>query len=85
MEGLSRKTEVEPRVIFKSITDKICFSVVNEEHGKELVNISGYDLDVSFNLEYMNSVEDVEMAVEGIANLFRELIMDSLLKNKHQP
>ncbi|MDR1090104.1 MAG: hypothetical protein LBL79_03435 [Prevotella sp.] len=78
------KTEREPTVEFKLITDRAVCSIVNDEINKTLVEISGYDLMINFNMEYINSVEDVEAAVNGIADLFRQEIMAKLLEHKKQ-
>ena len=72
----------EPIVEFKSITDRTVFSIINDEIKQTLVEISGYDLLVNFNMEYINSLEDVEAAVGGIGDLFRRIIMDKLLEHK---
>ena len=72
----------EPTITFDLLSDKRVISVVSEEAEKTLVEISGYDLEIKFNMEYINSVEDVEQAVAGIGDLFRDLIMESLLDNK---
>lgn len=74
----------EPTVEFKSISDRIVRSVINEEINQTLVEISGYDLMINFNMEYINSVEDVEAAVDGLGDLFRRIIMDKLLEHKKQ-
>lgn len=72
----------EPTIEFKSISDRIVFSIYNDEIKRTLVEISGYDLLVNFNMEYISSVEDVEAAVSGIGDLFRRIIMDKLLEHK---
>lgn len=78
------KTVDEPHVEFKMITDRSVFNIVNEEIDKTLVEISGYDLQINFNMEYINSIEDVEAAVNGLGNLFRDIIMEKLLEHKKQ-
>lgn len=74
----------EPRVEFKSISDRTAFKIINDSINENLVEISGYDLQINFNMEYINSIEDVEAAVDGIGNLFRQIIMDKLLEHKKQ-
>jgi hypothetical protein len=78
------RTEMEPTVEFKLITDRTVCSIVNDEINRTLVEISGYDLMINFNMQYMNSVEDVEAAVNGVAGLFRKEIMSKLLEHKKQ-
>lgn len=74
----------EPRVEFKLISDRSIFNVVNKEINQTLVEISGYDLQINFNLEYLNTMEDIESAIEGLGNLFRDIILERLLAQKKQ-
>jgi hypothetical protein len=83
MEEIIR-TEDEPTVEFKMIADRTVCSIMNDKINQTLVEISGYDLMINFNMEYINSVEDVEAAVSGVADLFRKEIMDNLLEHKKQ-
>lgn len=78
------QTVDEPRVEFKIISDRSVCKIVNEDINQTLVEISGYDLQINFNMEYLNSIEDVEAAVTGIGNLFRDVIMEKLLEHKKQ-
>lgn len=72
----------EPRVEFRLISDRSIFNIVNQEINKTLVEISGYDLQINFNLEYLNTIEDIEAAIEGLGNLFRDIITKQLLDRK---
>ena len=74
----------EPIVQFKSISDRIIREVINADTKQVLVHISGYDLQINFNMQYLKSVEDVESACGFIAQLFRDIIMDKLL-SKNEP
>ena len=74
----------EPTVEFKLITDRDVMAIVNDEIKQNLIEISGYDLQINFNMEYINSIEDVEAAVSGIGDLFRQVIMKKLLEHKKQ-
>lgn len=74
----------EPTVEFKYISDRGAFTIKNPEIGKVLVEISGYDLQVNFNMEYINNIDDVEAAVTGVSDLFRQIIMDKLLEYKQK-
>lgn len=71
----------EPKVEFRSISDRSVFNVINEDTGVVLVEISGYDLQINFNMEHINSVEEVEAAVSGLGELFRQSILEELLKH----
>lgn len=74
----------EPVVKFRVNSDRIVREVVNEEINQVLVHISGYDLQINFNMQYLKSVEDVEAACNGISQLFRDMIMEKLLEGNKQ-
>ncbi len=84
MEEPIIQTKDEPKIEFRVISDKGLLAIKNPDINKNLVEISGYDLQVNFNMEYLNSIEDVESAVNGISDLFRELIMEKLLEYKRK-
>ena len=79
-EGVYSKVNVH----FKLITDRIIREVNNPEINQTLIRISGYDLQIDYNLQYLKSVEDIEAACNGIAQLFREDIMRVLLERNKQ-
>ena len=78
------ETVDEPTVEFKLISDRTVCAIINDESKQTLVEISGYDLMINFNMEHINSIEDVEAAVHGIGDLFRQEIMNKLLEHKKQ-
>lgn len=76
--------EDEPKVQFKFITDRTMFTVRSEEIDQPLVEISGYDLQIKFNMEFIKSLEDTEAAVQGLAELFRKIILSQALSEKNE-
>lgn len=70
----------EPVVQFKVNSDRIIREVINADTKQVLVHISGYDLQINFNMQYLKSIEDVEAACSGISQLFRDTIMEKLLE-----
>lgn len=74
----------EPIVKFRVNSDRIVREVVNADTNQVLVHISGYDLQVNFNMQYLKSVEDIEAACSGISQLCRELIMTKVLERNKQ-
>lgn len=82
-EGVYSKVN-EPTVHFKLITNRIIREINNPEINQTLIRISGYDLQIDYNLQYLKSVEDIEAACNGIAQLFREDIMRVLLERNKQ-
>lgn len=74
----------EPTVTFKAISDRITREIINAETKQILVHISGYDLQINFNMQFLKSVEDVEAACNGLSQLFRDIIMGQLLNGNKQ-
>ena len=74
----------DPVVVFKMTEDRIVRQVINSEINEPLVEISGYDLQINFNMKYLKSVADIDAACNGIADLFRQEIMSALLDGQKQ-
>ena len=74
----------EPIVKFKLVSDRDVMTIVNDDIKETLVEISGYDLQINFNMQYLKSVEDINAARNGIADLFQQLIMEKLLEYRKQ-
>lgn len=80
----SYSTISEPTVRFRVNSDRIVREIINPDINQTLVHISGYDLQINFNMQYLKSIEDVEAACNGIAQLFRDIIMEKLLEHSKQ-
>lgn len=74
----------EEVVQFNMISDRTVFQVINPHNNEVMIEIAGYDLDIDFNMEHLRSVEDIEAACAGISKLFREIIVERLLGDKHK-
>lgn len=74
----------EPIVKFRVNSDRIVREIINPDIKQVLVHISGYDLQINFNMQYLKSVEDVEAACSGISQLFRDMLMNKLLEGNKQ-
>ena len=71
--------ENEPEVVFNSQSDRRFFSVKSEDGKETMMEISGHDLDVTFNRNVIKTVQDVESLLDGIKDLFRKIIMEDLI------
>lgn len=69
----------EPEVVFNAMSDKRIFGVKSEEDGMMVFEISGYNLQIKFNRDKLQSVEEIEGTLEGIKDVFRKLILQDLL------
>ena len=74
----------ESIVEFKMLSDRTVYQVLSERNKEVMVEISGYDLQINFNLEHINSVQDIEAAAGGLTQLFREIITEQLLEHKQK-
>ena len=74
----------EPEVKFKLISDRDIMNVESGDNGEKLIEISGYDLQINFNMQYLKSIEDINAACKGISDLFRETILEKLLEYRKQ-
>lgn len=83
-EQLKLSAVPEAEVKFKIISDRDVMNVINADSSEVLIEISGYDLQINFNMEYLKSVEDIDAACNGVAQLFRDTIMDKLLEYRKQ-
>lgn len=74
----------EPEVRFKLISGRDVMNVENADNGEKLIEISGYDLQINFNMKYLKSLEEIEAACQGVASLFKDTIMEKLLEYQKQ-
>ena len=75
----------EPTVTFKMLSDRSILDVRSEIVNVSVAEISGYDLQIKFNMQYINSTEDIENLLEGFKVLFRQQLLEQILKNKKNP
>ena len=71
----------EPTLQFKAITDRDVYKIVSEKNSDlTLIEITGYGVEINFNMEYLKSIEDINAATEAIGVLFKEIILEKLLE-----
>lgn len=74
----------EATVVFNVLSDKTTYHIGNRETNQIVAEISGYDLKIGFNLEYIKTLEDVEVTCDGITQMFRNILLDILLADKQK-
>ncbi len=82
-DNKKEKITNEPEVVFNALSDRRIFGVKSEDDGTMIFEISGYDLQIKFNRDKLQTVEEIEGTLEGIKDVFRNLIMADLL-NKNE-
>lgn len=80
METENKTLDIETTISFNVISDKRIFGVKSEEDDEMIFEISGYDLDIRFNRDRLQSLEEIEGTLDGIKDMFRKLIMADLLE-----
>jgi hypothetical protein len=74
--------EEEKTVSFKT-GERMMYGVLNYDGNELMAAITGYDLDVSFNMRLINSLADAENCANALSDIFYQALMEKLLaKNK---
>ena len=71
----------EETVTFKT-GERMMYGVLDYEGNELMAAITGYDLDVSFNLRLINSIADVENCANALSDVFYQALMEKLLAKK---
>lgn len=79
---MEENEEEEEVVQFKAHSDRINFEIRNSETKQTMCIISGYDLDIDFNADALSSVEEITACLDGMKDLFRDYIMEAILKKQ---
>lgn len=74
----------ESELIFKSISDRIIYGVQTPDGTDMMAMISGYDLQIVFNLARINNLEEAEAMANALADVFYQNLVAQLIEeNKH--
>lgn len=73
--------EEEKKITFDT-SDKMTYGAMNYDGTEMMAVISGYDLNIAFNMRTINSLSDAEAAANALAQVFYELLMEQLIEEK---
>lgn len=62
--------------------DRMTYGAMNYDGTEMMAVISGYDLNVAFNMRTINTLSDAEAAANALAQVFYELLMEQLIQEK---
>lgn len=62
--------------------ERMTYGAVNYDGEELMAVISGYDLDIRFNMRLINSLADAEAAANALVDVFYEVLMEQLLAQK---
>ncbi|MEG0454940.1 MAG: hypothetical protein RR559_06285 [Bacteroides sp.] len=68
-------------VTFKT-SDKMTYGALNYDGSELMAVISGYDLNIAFNMRTINSLADAESCADALADVFYQVLMEQLIENK---
>lgn len=71
----------EEIVSFKKIEDRIVYGVQTPDGTDLMATISGYDLNIAFNMRHIHSLADAEACANGIADVMYQALMSQLLSS----
>lgn len=74
--------EEEEIVSFKKESDKITYGVLGYEGDELMAVITGYDLQIAFNMRLINSLADAESCANAMADVFFQTLMEQLIAKK---
>lgn len=69
------------RVSFR-VDDRMTYGVLNYDGNELMAAITGYDLNVAFNMRLINSLADAEACANALADVFYQTLMEQLIARK---
>lgn len=82
LNNQSDNAEIEETVSFKKDSEKMMYGVLNYDGNELMAAITGYDLNVSFNMRLINSLTDAESCADALADVFYQALMKQLITHK---
>ena len=75
--------EVPETITFRT-ADRMMYGALGYDGNELMAVISGYDLEIKFNMRLINSLADAEACANALADVFYELLMEQLIENKRE-
>lgn len=76
--------EEKKETITFNVDDRMRYGAMTPDGNDVMAVISGYDLNIAFNLKAINSLADAEATADALAQVFYELLMEQLLSQGKQ-
>ena len=78
---MDEQQKTEDTVVFKT-DDRMTYGAMNYDGTELMAVISGYDLNIAFNMRTINSLADAEAAANAMSDVFYEVLMEQLIEEK---
>ena len=76
----NRLPEEVPETITFRTADRMMYGALGYDGNELMAVISGYDLEIKFNMRLINSLADAEACANALADVFYEALMDQLIR-----
>lgn len=73
----------EETITFR-VEDLTTYGVLEADGVEFMAAISGYGLNIAFNMKLINSLADAEAMADSMADVFYEALMDQLIAQKRE-
>lgn len=77
-------TEQVPETITFRTADRMTYGALGYDGNEPMAVISGYDLEIKFNMRLINSLADAEACADALAQVFYEALMEQLIQEKSE-
>ena len=74
----------EQKTVTFNVEDRMRYGAVTSDCNDVMAVISGYDLNIAFNLKTINSLADAEAAADALAQVFYEVLLENLIEKKSE-
>ncbi|KAB4219461.1 hypothetical protein GAP53_08325 [Bacteroides uniformis] len=71
-----------PETITFRTADRMTYGALGYDGNELMAVISGYDLEIKFNMRLINSLSDAEACADALAQVFYEALMEQLINEK---
>lgn len=83
-ENYKETTEQVPETITFRTADRMTYGALGYDGNELMAVISGYDLEIKFNMRLINSLSDAEACADALAQVFYEALMEQLIQEKSE-
>ena len=83
MEQKNQDTrEQVPETVTFRTADRITYGALGYDGNELMAVISGYDLEIKFNMRLINSLADAEACADALAQVFYDTLIEQLIQAK---
>lgn len=74
--------EPVPETVTFRTADRITYGALGYDGNELMAVISGYDLEIKFNMRLINSLADAEACADALAQVFYDTLIEQLIQAK---